>query len=300
MTNTSKTDPATIDGALAQSRELVASLEAFDGTANHKVSLLKQIGNIRAALEDPFDTANRWLETIAIAGALHALIRIKAFEKLPVQGSIAAADIASQCNVDVSIITRAMRVLIINGVALETEKDKYSHNMLSFSFLPTELGSMTCMFVEFARAWASLPDYVKSHKPEDIFDLRKTPFAFSTGHEGKTYYEVYDLDPEKRSHWNVGMQKLGDVIPIIGMFPFEDLEDQVRKEPGRPFIVDIGGGRGQALLAIQGHCNGSFGGKLILEDLPIVLDSLTPDEIPGIETVPYSIFTQQPVKSTLL
>ncbi|KAL5614136.1 hypothetical protein FOVSG1_003199 [Fusarium oxysporum f. sp. vasinfectum] len=181
-----------------------------------------------------------------------------------------------------------MRILIVNGIAQETQKDEYSHNALSRSFLPTEFGSMTCMFVDFSRALAALPDYVKSHTPEEIFDLKKTPFAFSVGCEGKTYYEVYDLDPNP---------KLGNHIPVIGMLPFEDLEDQVTKQPGSPFVVDVGGGRCQALLAIQEHCKGSFGGKLILQDLPIVLDSLTLDEIPSIEPMPFSIFTLQSVKN---
>lgn len=298
MSNNTKVDQAaTIDSALAQARELVQSLEVFDSSTGNKHLLLKRTDNIRTALEEPFDTANRWLETISTAAALHVLIRINAFEKLPVQGSIAAADIASQCKVDVSIVTRAMRVLIVNGIAQEARKDEYSHNTLSRSFLPSKLGSVICMFVEFSRAWAALPDYVKSHRPEEIFELRKSPFAFSVGHEGKTYYEIYDLDPTKRSLWNIGMQKLGNHIPVIGMFPFASLEDHVKKAPERPFVVDVGGGRGQALLAIQEHCKGSFGGKLILQDLPIVLESLAPDDIPDIEPMPYSIFTPQPVKN---
>ncbi|WKT54070.1 O-methyltransferase COMT-type [Fusarium oxysporum f. sp. vasinfectum] len=280
MSNTTKAEQATIDSALAQARELVRTLEAFDGTFNNRLSLLKRASNICKALEGPFDVATRWLETISTTAALHVVIRIKAFEKLPAKGSIAASDIASECDVDISIITRAMRILIVNGIAQETQKDEYSHNALSCSFLPTEFGSMTCIL-----------------KPEEIFDLKKTPFAFSVGCEGKTYYEVYDLDPQKRTLWDIGMQKLGNHIPVIGMFPFESLEDQVKKQPGGPFVVDVGGGRGQALLEIQEHCKGSFGGKLILQDLPIVLDSLTLDEIPGIEPMPYSIFTLQPVKN---
>lgn len=297
MSNNTKVNQSSIDGALAQARELVISLEAFDSSTYNKHLLLKRVNNIRSALEEPFDTANRWLETISTAAALHVLIRINAFDKLPAQGSITAADIASKCKVDVSIITRAMRVLIVNGLAQETRKDEYSHNTLSRSFVPTELGSMICMFVEFSRAWAALPDYVKSHEPEEIFDVRKSPFAFSVGHEGKMYYEVYDLDPAKRSLWNIGMQKLGNHIPVVGMFPFASLEDQVKKGPERPFVVDIGGGRGQALLAIQEQCRGAFGGKLILQELPVVLESLTPDDIPGIEPMPYDIFTPQPIKS---
>ena len=298
MSTTTVIDAATIKSALAQAKELVKSLETLESFSYSKDSLLKRVADIRNTLEEPYDTANRWLENMSVAAALHILIRTNAYEKIPVQGSISADDIASQSKVDAIIIVRAMRILIVNGIAEETEKDVYAHNELSRSFLPGNLGSMACMFVEFARAWASMPEYVKSHEPEDLYDLRKTPFAFSVGHEGKKYYEIYDLEPAKRSLWNVGMQKLGNHYPVTGMFPFENLEGTVRKEPERAFVVDIGGGRGQALLAIQEHCNGSFGGKLILQDLPIVLDSLAPEEIPGIEPMVHDIFTPQPVKST--
>ena len=71
--------------------------------------------------------------------------------------------------------------------------------------------------------------------------------------------------------------------PVTAIFPFEELEGAVRKEPERAFVVDVGGGCGQALHTIQKHCNGSFGGKLILQDLPIVIHPLAPKQIPGIK-----------------
>jgi hypothetical protein len=89
-------------------------------------------------------------------------------------------------------------------------------------------------------------------------------------------------------------------MPVLGMFPFASLEDQVKKEPERPFVVDIAGGRGQALLAIQTECPEAFGGKLILQDLPIVINSLKPKEVNGIEPTVYDIFTPQPVNSKCL
>jgi hypothetical protein len=40
-------------------------------------------------------------------------------------------------------------------------------------------------------------------------------------------------------------------MPILGVFPFTTIKDQVKNEPERPFIVNVGGGKGQAVLAIE-------------------------------------------------
>jgi hypothetical protein len=86
-------------------------------------------------------------------------------------------------------------------------------------------------------------------------------------------------------------------MPISGMFPWETLKEKVEQEPERPFFVDVAGGRGQALLKLQEEIPGAYGGKLILQDLPIVIDTLKPEDIPNIEAMGYDIFTPQPVKS---
>ncbi|KFY08705.1 hypothetical protein V491_08415, partial [Pseudogymnoascus sp. VKM F-3775] len=150
--------------------------------------------------------------------------------------------------------------------------------------------------MDLHKGWAALPEYFKTHAPEDLYDLKKSPIAFSVGKEGLSYYEVLNLDVTQRNIWNKAMQVADKAMPILGMFPFASLKEQVEREPERPFVVDMAGGRGQALIAIQQECPDAFGGKLILQDLPIVIDSLTPDEIPNIEPTVHDIFTPQPVK----
>lgn len=156
------------------------------------------------------------------------------------------------------------------------------------------------MFVEYADAVASVPDYVKSHKSDDVFNLEKAPFAFLVGHEGKTYYEIRNLDPTKSSLWNVAVQRFSDHPPYTGIFPFKKYEAEIEKEPERPFVVDIGGGRGQALLAIKRHLKSSVGGRFIFQDLPAVLESFALDDLDSIGPMPYSSFTPQPIRSSYL
>jgi hypothetical protein len=288
-----------VKNALEEAEKLVAALRSFDqGSPAEHLAVLKLTDKVRMALEEPYDITTRLLENMSVSAALYTLLDIGALQKLPADGnSISAVDLAGAVNVDVSAITRMMRVIISNGIAIETAPDEYMHNVLSQVYQPQALGAFFLVCMDFMKTWVKLPEYFKSHTPEDLSDLKKSPFAFAVGKEGLTYYEVLNLDVEQRNIWNMTLQQMEKNMPILGMFPFATLKEQVEKEPERPFIVDVGGGRGQALLAIQTECPGAFGGKLILQDLPIVIDSLKPEEIAGIEPMVYDIFTPQPVKS---
>lgn len=286
-----------IAAALAQAKALVASLESYDGSEAQHLSLLKQTDRLRTTIEEPYDIIARWLENLSAASSTYVLLRLGALQKLPTEGSVSAASLAEAANVDVSVIARTMRICVANGIGLEVAPGEYRANALAQAFLPMGLGASTCVIVEFTKTWASLPAYAKVHVPSDLYDLRKSPFAFMAGHEGKTYYEVISLDPEERNLWNHMLQNMEKGFPIVDMFPFPSLREKAEAEPERPVIVDVGGGRGQALRAIMEHCGGKFGGKWILQDLPIVIESLKEDEHPDIEPMAYDIFTPQPVKS---
>jgi hypothetical protein len=287
-----------INEALREAEKLVEALKNFKGTKAEHLALLTQTEKIRAEIEEPFDSVNRLLEELALTGALYMLIGIGALDKLPSDGSsISAADLAAAVGVDVSAITRSMRVLVNKNFAVETKPDEYAHNAVSQVCRPDALGALFLLSMDLHKGWASLPEYFKAHKPEDLYDLKKSPFSFAVGKEGLTYYEVLGEDVTQRNIWNKAMQMAEKNMPITGMFPFASLKEQVEREPERAFIVDIAGGNGQSLLAIQEECPNGFGGKLILQDLPIVIDSLKPEEIPNIEPTVYDIFTPQPVKS---
>jgi len=234
---------------------------------------------------------------MAVASALYTLIEIGAFEKLPENGSISARSMAKDVNVDISVITRTMRVILVNGIAIETAPDEYAHNALSMLLQPKALGGFFLVCMDFQKTWVKLPEYLKSHTPTELYDPKKTPFAYALGNEGLTYYEVLNEDVAKRNIWNNTMMQMETNMPILGMFPFASLKEQVEKEPERPFIVDIGSGKGQAMLAIEKECPRFFGGKIVLQDLPIVINSLKAKDLPGITPTVHDIFTPQPVKS---
>lgn len=287
--------------ALEEAEKLVAALKGFDGTPAAHLGLLKQTDTVRRTLEEPVDVVNRLVENMSCTGALHTLLGTGALQMLPADGGpLRAADVAAATNIDVSAVTRSFRLAVVNGIVVETAPDVYAHNALSRAFLPEGIGAFFLNCMDFIRTWVRLPEYFASHAPEDLFDLRKSPFSFIEGKEGMTYYEVLNADPAKRVIWNSTMQQVEKNMPILGMFPFATLKDRVEAEPDRPFIVDIGSGKGQAMVRIETECPRYFGGKVILQDLPVVIDTLNAEELPNIETMAYDIFSgPNPVKSTL-
>ena len=290
-----------ISNALQEAEKLVEALKAFDGSAAQHFELLTQTERLRAEIEQPFDAVNRLLEELALTGALNLVIGIGALDKIPADGSsITAAALADAVGVEVSAITRSMRVLVNKSFAVETAPDEYAHNALSQVCRPNALGALFLLSMDLHKGWTSLPAYFKAHKAEDVYDLKKSPFAFAVGKEGLTYYEVLNEDVEQRNIWNKALQMSEKNMPVTGMFPFASMKEAVEREPERAFIVDIAGGNGQSLLAIQEECPAGFGGKMILQDLPIVINSLKPEEIPNIEPTVYDIFTPQPVKSAFI
>lgn len=136
-------DDVTISRALKEARTLVEELENYDKTDAQQHALLKRCDKVRSVMEGPYEMGTRWLENMSCAAALNLLLRINAFERIPSERSITAQDLAALCKVDVSVITRAMRVLVVSGVFRETGRDEYAHNELSRAFHPTALGALS-------------------------------------------------------------------------------------------------------------------------------------------------------------
>jgi hypothetical protein len=186
---------------------------------------------------------------------------------------------------------------VINGICVEPAPDTFALNANAFVFLKGGAREYFQFMIDQSGPFYKLPEYFRTHKQEHLYDLKKSPYAWAVGLEGKGYYEAISSDPKKLHNFNFTMAASEKVIPILGMFPWASMKEEVEADPTRAFAVDIGGGRGQLLKAIQKEAPNGFGAKMILQDRPDVLASLTAEDIPGIEKMSYDFFTPQPVKS---
>lgn len=87
-------------------------------------------------------------------------------------------------------------------------------------------------------SYRSWPEYFKTKTNEELLDLRKTPYSFAYGEEGKTFYEILTLDTDRLNMFNKCMMQQDLNLPTLGMFPFTSLKDEVIAEPERAFVVE--------------------------------------------------------------
>lgn len=142
-----------------------------------------------------------------------------------------------------------------------------------------------------------IPQYLASHTEEDLVDLRKTIFSWANNAEGKTFYEFMLDNPQVQALFGRAMMTQEAAIPILGMYPFAPLNSL--PADGKAAIVDVGGGRGQALVQILTEAP-NLAGRVILQDRQQLLDAVPAETIPGIEKMGIDFWVSQPVKGSLL
>lgn len=82
----------------------------------------------------------------------------------------------------------------------------------------------------------------------------------------------------------------------VELYPFAQALAEVPSSADTPLVVDIGGGKGLALQRIRELVGKDVTGRYILQDLQIVLDDATTEEVVGLEVQAVDFFQPQPVK----
>ena len=125
--------------------------------------------------------------------------------------------------------------------------------------------------------------------------------AFQHGHHTELgFWEYLKQDPERLKIFNSGMQSLATVgaASSAGPYPFD--EELRNEQVGEKdvLVVDVGGGRGQALEVIKASCP-VLRGRMVLQDVKDVIEDAIAYGLPGfVEPMAASFFEPQPVRGT--
>ena len=168
-----------INNALEEAEKLVVGLKAFKGTTAEHLGFLNQTEKVCTEIKEPFDFVARLLEELALTGALYSMSRIGVQDKIATNGSsISAEALATAVNVEISAISRLMRVLLVKGIATETAPDEYTHNTLSEAFLArNQMVPCSCL------AWTSV---------NHLLPCQST--------SSRTNRKIYKISRSRRSH----------------------------------------------------------------------------------------------------
>ncbi|KAL8910262.1 MAG: hypothetical protein Q9171_004426 [Xanthocarpia ochracea] len=280
-----------IEDILANAKRLKA------GDQSTRSQLLKQVELLQQDLEPPINLFFKTWISLTVFTCLDIVVKLGIFEQMKTRENITGRELGGLVNVDSNVIARVMRVLVAAGIVALMGEDTYSHTPKSLIYVKGEHTAVDSfnLLTLLNVSYMTIPEYLKTRPRQDLLDIRKTPYACAYGMEGRTFYETLSANPEHLDTFNKSMSEPG---PDYGIFPFSSLKAEVEAEPDRAFVVDIGGGKAQALLHVQNETRDVFGtaARLILQERPDVLEQIKPEEIAGIETMAYDFHTEQPVK----
>lgn len=142
-----------------------------------------------------------------------------------------------------------------------------------------------------------MPGYYHKYGFKSPEDSKNAPYTFAHNAVDKDFFDLLVKDEEKLKFFNEGMT----IMAVLGLKPLGSLYpfDKLKQNEEGVALVDIGGGKGQMLKAIQ-EAYPTMEGKLVLQDLGVVLKGgVVVGE--SVKLMPYDFFKDvQPIKGELI
>ncbi|KAL9082733.1 MAG: hypothetical protein Q9165_008801 [Trypethelium subeluteriae] len=205
--------------------------------------------------------------------AIRSAIAMGIFDVMPTNGSSITAEIlATRLGVNRDFLIRILRACTSTHFFRETGPATYAHTALSSAYIAPENRNMTAQMYDFTcRGVFALPEFGMRNNWQSMGDYHNGPFQLGARTE-LGFWEYLKEMPERMERFNSGMRSQTTIGSgkKSGVFPFGDILGETPCLEGEVAIVDVGGGRGQALEAIkQDYPN--LKGRLILQDLADVI-----------------------------
>jgi hypothetical protein len=148
-------------------------------------------------------------------------------------------------------------------------------------------------------AFAAMPRYFDQFGlATEPTDRRQTVVAFAEDRLGSTVWDINHSSEERLQVFMIAMAGIEELMPPLGAYDLSWAVEEGTKSDDRALVVDVGGGRGQALKGIFKATPGLPQHRCVLEDLPEVVEAARRDdpELAEVRMVAMDFFKEQPVK----
>jgi hypothetical protein len=125
--------------------------------------------------------------------------------------------------------------------------------------------------------------------------------AFVEGKLGSTAYEIYHKDEEHRTTFTMAMGAYEGMIPSLGSYDLRWAVEEALQAEDRVLIVDVGGGKGNALVEIFKATPAIPRHRCVLEDLleVVAVARQGNPELADVQMVAIDFHKEQPVKGAV-
>ncbi|KAI0816531.1 S-adenosyl-L-methionine-dependent methyltransferase [Xylaria sp. FL0064] len=284
--------------AAKASTDFVAAAESIlasqDETARKQ--LLGTAMRATAMLEAPLDTVWRMIVSPHAPAALMTLIKAGVIQEIAKSDSpITAEHLSKTSGADKLLIVRLLRPLSALGVVKETRQEEYARTPITKILVDRSmLGGYQFMFSAATRSLANLPFYLEKTRFKHVSGA---PGPFQDAHRtSDNMFPWLISDPAMMSNFNAFMA--GQRADRKQWFDFFDVDNfllkDTKNDPDAVLLIDIGGGEGYDIAEFHRRFPNAPG-RLILQDLPLVINSIQ-DLTPKVERQQHGFVQPQPIK----
>ncbi|KAH8895454.1 O-methyltransferase [Thozetella sp. PMI_491] len=277
---------------------------------DERVDLAQRRAIINAAnklLRTVQEPADEMLDMTAQLGAITAtrlFCEWGVFEAIPLQGGASYASLASTTDTEEILLRRISGILIAFGILELNEKQELVHTKRSRVFTNDQDQAGLLFHISWDNVfypYAQFPAYFAKYGRREPQTLNHVPITFAYGSPEDAFYDQLARDPPRMQRFIKGMKGLEEQMPIAGIYDFGWLVAEVLAHPAadRPIFVDVGGGSGHAIKAIQAEFPDLPLPRFILQDRAEVLEASTilqGGPMASIQRVPIDFHKEQPIK----
>jgi hypothetical protein len=164
-----------------------------------------------------------------------------------------------------------------------------------------------CSWLKYSRwennfvPYARFPEYFQKYGRKEPQTINHVPNTFAYNCPDMGYYEMLEHDPPRMKRFMPAMAAIESRMPIAGIYDFGWLVAQAEANPGaeRPLFVDVGGSKGQAIVAIHREFPNLPLKRFVLEDRPEVIkevEIINDENLRPVKKIGIDFHKDQPVK----
>lgn len=222
------------------------------------------------------------------------------FKAIPADG-ILLSELSQKVDMEYNLLKRFSEFLIAAQVISAPTPDYITLTPVSEEFQkPFNSLFYTYLFDSFMHPATKWPKYFSLNGLREPQSCYGSPYGLATGHPDKSFYELLETDPKRASLFNDTMALAVDDMPITGIYDFSWVVEYSRQPgaAGRTLLVDVGGGKGQALTAILNENPELPGTSCVLQDRAGVIEETQESTgvLKAVNKVASNFFDEQPTK----
>lgn len=239
--------------------------------------------------------------SMAELGVMRVFVTEGIFDAIPDEG-ISIQDLTAKLGVEYNLIERFSSFLVAAGVLSSPAPGLVAHTPSSKAFQDQRVSQFySYLFDFFMGPTVKWPEYFALNGIAEPKTSSRSPGGFALGFPDKTAYEIMAAIPGLASRMNGAMAIDGD-IPVTGVYDFSWVAKYAESDAAaRDLIVDVAGGKGQALKDILEETPSIPKDRCVLQDQPHVIDEAVKEHkdsavLGPVKKIGHSIFGEQPTK----